>query len=118
MGISQRCADANSLTADNVHYRYEYFLLLFQRPVSEIADRVYKMYIGDAESPAQIRDGVLDAMGDLYFVISSLDVARYHRGNSAASENCRILSGRDVDSVQHFSLSRELAVFSFSQNSF
>ncbi|NWY70944.1 SASB hydrolase, partial [Erithacus rubecula] len=46
---------------------------------SEIADRVYKEYIGDAESPAQVRDGVLDAMGDLYFVISSVEVARYHR---------------------------------------
>lgn len=52
---------------------------IFKGPVSEIADRVYKMYIGDAESPAQIRDGVLDAMADLYFVISSVDVARYHR---------------------------------------
>ncbi|KAF4799026.1 Fatty acyl-CoA hydrolase precursor, medium chain [Turdus rufiventris] len=60
---------------------------IFKRPVSEIADRVYKMYIGDAESPAQIRDGVLDAMADLYFVISSLDVARYHRGGATKEEN-------------------------------
>ncbi|XP_032925822.1 fatty acyl-CoA hydrolase precursor, medium chain-like isoform X1 [Catharus ustulatus] len=52
---------------------------ILKGPASEIADRVYKEYIGDAESPAQIRDGVLDAMGDLYFVISSVDVARHHR---------------------------------------
>ncbi|XP_005052807.1 PREDICTED: fatty acyl-CoA hydrolase precursor, medium chain-like isoform X1 [Ficedula albicollis] len=53
--------------------------LIIQGPVSEIADRVYKEYIEDAESPAQVRDGLLDAMGDLYFVISSVEVARYHR---------------------------------------
>ncbi|NXQ62811.1 SASB hydrolase, partial [Anthoscopus minutus] len=46
---------------------------------SEVVDSVYKEYIGDAESPAQIRDGLLDAMGDVYFVISAVEVARYHR---------------------------------------
>ncbi|XP_054496522.2 fatty acyl-CoA hydrolase precursor, medium chain-like [Agelaius phoeniceus] len=46
---------------------------------SEVVDRVYKEYMGDAESPAQVRDGLLDAMGDVYFVISSVEVARYHR---------------------------------------
>uniref|UniRef100_A0A8D2PZH3 Carboxylesterase type B domain-containing protein n=1 Tax=Zosterops lateralis melanops TaxID=1220523 RepID=A0A8D2PZH3_ZOSLA len=40
---------------------------------------VYKEYMGDAESPAQVRDGLLDAMGDIYFVISAVEVARYHR---------------------------------------
>ncbi|NXY54603.1 SASB hydrolase, partial [Callaeas wilsoni] len=46
---------------------------------SEVVDRVYKEYIGDTESPAQIRDGLLDAMGDIYFVISAVKVARHHR---------------------------------------
>ncbi|NXR43566.1 SASB hydrolase, partial [Zosterops hypoxanthus] len=46
---------------------------------SEVVDRVYKEYMGDAESPAQVRDGLLDAMGDMYFVISAVEVARYHR---------------------------------------
>ncbi|NXU02828.1 SASB hydrolase, partial [Buphagus erythrorhynchus] len=46
---------------------------------SEIADRVYKEYMGDAKSPAQVRDGLLDAMGDLYFVTSAVEVARHHR---------------------------------------
>ncbi|XP_056356692.1 fatty acyl-CoA hydrolase precursor, medium chain-like isoform X1 [Oenanthe melanoleuca] len=53
--------------------------LIIQRPVSDIADKVYKEYIEEAQSPAQVRDGLLDAMGDLYFVISSVEVARYHR---------------------------------------
>ncbi|XP_058701880.1 fatty acyl-CoA hydrolase precursor, medium chain-like [Poecile atricapillus] len=46
---------------------------------SEVVDRVYKEYMGNAESPAQIRDGLLDAMGDVFFVISSVEVARHHR---------------------------------------
>ncbi|XP_041273042.1 fatty acyl-CoA hydrolase precursor, medium chain-like [Onychostruthus taczanowskii] len=46
---------------------------------SEVVDRVYKEYMGDAESPAQVRDGLLDAMGDVYFVISAVEVARHHR---------------------------------------
>ncbi|XP_038004124.1 fatty acyl-CoA hydrolase precursor, medium chain-like [Motacilla alba alba] len=46
---------------------------------SEVVDRVYKEYMGAAESPAQVRDGLLDAMGDVYFVSSAVEVARYHR---------------------------------------
>uniref|UniRef100_H0ZYU4 Carboxylic ester hydrolase n=1 Tax=Taeniopygia guttata TaxID=59729 RepID=H0ZYU4_TAEGU len=46
---------------------------------SEVVDRVYQEYMGHAESPAQVRDGLLDAMGDVYFVISAVEVARYHR---------------------------------------
>ncbi|XP_059713765.1 fatty acyl-CoA hydrolase precursor, medium chain-like isoform X2 [Haemorhous mexicanus] len=46
---------------------------------SEVVDRVYQEYMGDAESPAQVRDGLLDALGDVYFVTSSVEVARYHR---------------------------------------
>ncbi|XP_062355841.1 fatty acyl-CoA hydrolase precursor, medium chain-like isoform X2 [Cinclus cinclus] len=53
--------------------------LVIKGPVSEVADRVYKEYLVDAESPAQVRDGLLDAMGDLYFVISAVEVARHHR---------------------------------------
>ncbi|KAI1235345.1 hypothetical protein IHE44_0002204 [Lamprotornis superbus] len=53
--------------------------LIIEGPVSEVADRVYKEYIRDAKSPAEVRDGLLDAMGDLYFVISSVEVARHHR---------------------------------------
>ncbi|NXV62858.1 SASB hydrolase, partial [Molothrus ater] len=53
--------------------------LIFKGLTSEVVDRVYKEYMGEAESPAQVRDGLLDAMGDVYFVISSVEVARYHR---------------------------------------
>ncbi|NXO88208.1 SASB hydrolase, partial [Sitta europaea] len=46
---------------------------------AEAVDRVYKEYMGAAESPAQVRDGLLEAMGDVYFVISAVKVARDHR---------------------------------------
>ncbi|RMC08962.1 hypothetical protein DUI87_13958 [Hirundo rustica rustica] len=63
-------------------------LALFTKGItSEVVDRVYKEYMGDAESPAQVRDGLLDAMGDLYFVISSVEVARHHRGGATKEEN-------------------------------
>lgn len=75
-----------AVTPYNSHHHFKYFLLPFQGITSEVVDRVYKEYMGDAESPAQVRDGLLDAMGDMYFVISAVEVARYHRGNSAASE--------------------------------
>ncbi|XP_048172680.1 fatty acyl-CoA hydrolase precursor, medium chain-like [Corvus hawaiiensis] len=55
-------------------------LALFIKGItSEVVDRVYKEYMGDAESPAQVRDGLLEAMGDVFFVISAMEVARYHR---------------------------------------
>ncbi|XP_063266810.1 fatty acyl-CoA hydrolase precursor, medium chain-like isoform X2 [Prinia subflava] len=55
-------------------------LALFIKGItSEVVDRVYNEYMGDAESPAQVRDGLLDAMGDVFFVISAVEVARYHR---------------------------------------
>uniref|UniRef100_A0A8C3N6G7 Carboxylic ester hydrolase n=1 Tax=Geospiza parvula TaxID=87175 RepID=A0A8C3N6G7_GEOPR len=53
--------------------------LIIKDLTSEVVDQVYKEYMGDAESPAQVRDGLLDAMGDVYFVISSVEVARAHR---------------------------------------
>lgn len=46
---------------------------------SEVVDRVYNEYIGNAENRAQVRDGLLDAIGDLLFVFSAIEVARYHR---------------------------------------
>lgn len=92
--------------------------MLFQGVTSEVVDRVYKEYMGDAESPAQVRDGLLDALGDVYFVISSVEVARSHRGTQQLQNCCSILSGGGVDSVQHFSLSRELVVVLFNQNSY
>ncbi|NXU95005.1 SASB hydrolase, partial [Xiphorhynchus elegans] len=46
---------------------------------SAVVDGLYNEYIGHAESPAQVRDGLLDAMGDVFFVFSSIATARYHR---------------------------------------
>uniref|UniRef100_A0A663DMU0 Carboxylic ester hydrolase n=1 Tax=Aquila chrysaetos chrysaetos TaxID=223781 RepID=A0A663DMU0_AQUCH len=46
---------------------------------SEVVDRVYNEYIGNAENRAQVRDGLLDAIGDPLFVLSAIEVARYHR---------------------------------------
>ncbi|KAM4767067.1 fatty acyl-CoA hydrolase precursor, medium chain-like isoform 1-T1 [Cyanocitta cristata] len=54
-------------------------VLFIKGTTSELVDRVYKEYMGDAESPAQVRDGLLEAMGDVFFVISAVEVARYHR---------------------------------------
>ncbi|NXF87029.1 SASB hydrolase, partial [Eubucco bourcierii] len=46
---------------------------------SELADQVYKEYIGKAENSAQVRDGLLDVLGDFVFVVPGIEVARYHR---------------------------------------
>ncbi|NXF09935.1 SASB hydrolase, partial [Smithornis capensis] len=51
----------------------------FQGVPSGIVDSMYNEYIGNAESPAQVRDGLLEAMGDVFFVFSSVEVAKYHR---------------------------------------
>ncbi|NXD79084.1 SASB hydrolase, partial [Halcyon senegalensis] len=51
----------------------------FQDITSEAVDQVYHEYIGNAESRAQVRDGILDAIGDFLFVLSATEVARYHR---------------------------------------
>ncbi|NXW19968.1 SASB hydrolase, partial [Circaetus pectoralis] len=51
----------------------------FQGVTSEVVDRVYNEYIGNAENRAQVRDGLLDAIGDPLFVLSATEVARYHR---------------------------------------
>ncbi|KFP53831.1 Fatty acyl-CoA hydrolase precursor, medium chain, partial [Cathartes aura] len=56
------------------------FLVLSLKGVtSEVVDRVYNEYIGNAENRVQVRDGLLDAIGDLLFVLSAVEVARYHR---------------------------------------
>ncbi|KAM6058002.1 fatty acyl-CoA hydrolase precursor, medium chain-like [Chlamydotis macqueenii] len=46
---------------------------------SQVVDRVYKEYIGKAATRAQVRDGLLDALGDSWFVLPAIEVARYHR---------------------------------------
>ncbi|NXE19865.1 SASB hydrolase, partial [Ardeotis kori] len=46
---------------------------------SQVVDQVYKEYIGNTENRAQVRDGVLDALGDSWFVLPAIEVARYHR---------------------------------------
>ncbi|XP_064015975.1 fatty acyl-CoA hydrolase precursor, medium chain-like isoform X2 [Pogoniulus pusillus] len=51
----------------------------FKAGSSEIADQVYKEYIGKTENRAEVRDGLLDAIGDFMFVAPSIEVARYHR---------------------------------------
>uniref|UniRef100_A0A8B9N403 Carboxylic ester hydrolase n=1 Tax=Accipiter nisus TaxID=211598 RepID=A0A8B9N403_9AVES len=46
---------------------------------SEVVNQVYNEYIGNAENRAQVRDGLLNAIGDPLFVLSAIEVARYHR---------------------------------------
>ncbi|XP_008489847.1 fatty acyl-CoA hydrolase precursor, medium chain isoform X2 [Calypte anna] len=53
--------------------------LSFKGITSEAVDEVYSEYVKNAETRAQVRDGVLDAMGDSLFVFPSIEVARYHR---------------------------------------
>ncbi|XP_069724405.1 fatty acyl-CoA hydrolase precursor, medium chain-like [Phaenicophaeus curvirostris] len=53
--------------------------LSLKNVTSEVVDRVYNEYIGKAENRAQVRDGLLDAIGDAVIVLSATEVARYHR---------------------------------------
>ncbi|KFV92703.1 Fatty acyl-CoA hydrolase precursor, medium chain, partial [Eurypyga helias] len=46
---------------------------------SEAVDRVYDEYIGKAANRAQVRDGLLNALGDSLFVLPAVEVARHHR---------------------------------------
>ncbi|NWX12530.1 SASB hydrolase, partial [Aegotheles bennettii] len=46
---------------------------------SETIERIYNEYIRNAEDRVQVRDGLLDAMGDSLFVLPAIEVARYHR---------------------------------------
>ncbi|XP_064375759.1 fatty acyl-CoA hydrolase precursor, medium chain-like isoform X2 [Dromaius novaehollandiae] len=45
----------------------------------DVIDLLYNEYIGNAENRVQVRDGLLDALGDSFFVFSAIEVARYHR---------------------------------------
>uniref|UniRef100_A0A8C0EBV0 Carboxylic ester hydrolase n=1 Tax=Bubo bubo TaxID=30461 RepID=A0A8C0EBV0_BUBBB len=53
--------------------------LSFKDVTSEVVEQVYSEYIGKAENRAQVRDGLLNALGDSLFVLSAIEVARYHR---------------------------------------
>ncbi|XP_040501871.1 fatty acyl-CoA hydrolase precursor, medium chain isoform X2 [Gallus gallus] len=55
------------------------FVLSFKSVPSDIVDLVFNEYIGKAESRAQVRDGLLDAIGDHMFVFPAIEVAGYHR---------------------------------------
>uniref|UniRef100_A0A8C8A9Y4 Carboxylic ester hydrolase n=1 Tax=Otus sunia TaxID=257818 RepID=A0A8C8A9Y4_9STRI len=46
---------------------------------SEVVEQIYSEYIGKTENRAQVRDGLLNALGDHLFVLSAIEVARYHR---------------------------------------
>ncbi|XP_010724700.1 fatty acyl-CoA hydrolase precursor, medium chain-like [Meleagris gallopavo] len=60
------------------HYK-KYLSCSFQRVSSDVVDLVFNEYIGKAESRAQVRDGLLDAIGDHVFTFPATEVARYHR---------------------------------------
>ncbi|POI19692.1 hypothetical protein CIB84_016562, partial [Bambusicola thoracicus] len=66
---------------------FEHLSCSFQGFTSDMVDLVFNEYIGKAESRAQVRDGLLDAIGDHVFVFSAIEVARYHRGNATEEEN-------------------------------
>ncbi|XP_052542340.1 fatty acyl-CoA hydrolase precursor, medium chain-like isoform X1 [Tympanuchus pallidicinctus] len=51
----------------------------FEGVSSHTVDLVFNEYIGKAESRAQVRDGLLDAIGDHMFTFPAIEVARYHR---------------------------------------
>lgn len=55
------------------------FVLSFESFTSDTVDLIFNEYIGKAESRAQVRDGLLDAIGDHTFVFPAVEVARYHR---------------------------------------
>ncbi|NXD08283.1 SASB hydrolase, partial [Nothocercus nigrocapillus] len=40
---------------------------------------IYKEYTGNIEDSAKVRNGILDAMADAFFVLSAIEFARYHR---------------------------------------
>ncbi|XP_042732901.1 fatty acyl-CoA hydrolase precursor, medium chain-like isoform X2 [Lagopus leucura] len=51
----------------------------FEGVSSHIVDLVFNEYIGEAESRAQVRDALFDAIGDHMFTFPAIEVARYHR---------------------------------------
>ncbi|XP_027766306.1 fatty acyl-CoA hydrolase precursor, medium chain-like isoform X2 [Empidonax traillii] len=93
-------------------------VVLLEGATSAVVDRLYNEYLGNADSPAQVRDSLLEALGDIFFVFSSLEMAKFHRGNSASGEEMQnSQAGCGVDSVCHTSLPTELRVLSLHQNS-
>uniref|UniRef100_A0A663M248 Carboxylic ester hydrolase n=1 Tax=Athene cunicularia TaxID=194338 RepID=A0A663M248_ATHCN len=73
-------AYTDGLDKDVAHQILQGSLALSLKDVtSEVVDQVYNEYIGKAENRAQVRDGLLSALGDHLFVLSSIEVARYHR---------------------------------------
>ncbi|KFQ44489.1 Fatty acyl-CoA hydrolase precursor, medium chain, partial [Nestor notabilis] len=73
-------AYTDGMDKDAAHQILQTFLALsFKGVASEVFDRVYEEYIGNAKNRAEVRDGLLDALGDSVFVLSSIEVARYHR---------------------------------------
>ncbi|KFP70258.1 Fatty acyl-CoA hydrolase precursor, medium chain, partial [Acanthisitta chloris] len=73
-------AFVDGLDKDVAHQILQSSLALgFKDVKSEVVDQIYNEYMGHAENPAQVRDGLLDTMGDFIFVIAAVEVARYHR---------------------------------------
>ncbi|XP_059680733.1 fatty acyl-CoA hydrolase precursor, medium chain isoform X2 [Gavia stellata] len=73
-------AYTDGLDDDVARQLLQSFLALSLKGVtSEVVDQVYNEYIGNAENRAQVRDGLLDGIGDILFVLSAIEVARYHR---------------------------------------
>ncbi|KAJ7421774.1 Fatty acyl-CoA hydrolase precursor, medium chain [Pitangus sulphuratus] len=62
-------------------------VVLLKGATSAVVDGLYSEYIGNADSPAQVRDSLLEALGDVLFVFSSIEVAKFHRGHATEEEN-------------------------------
>ncbi|CAM9438999.1 unnamed protein product [Bubo scandiacus] len=73
-------AYTDGLDKDVAHQILQSSLALsFKDVTSEVVEQVYSEYIGKAENRAQVRDALLNALGDSLFVLSAIEVARYHR---------------------------------------
>ncbi|KAK2529920.1 hypothetical protein Q9233_006305 [Columba guinea] len=73
-------ASADGLDEDVARQHLQGLLAMNIKGVtSEVVDRVYNEYIGNAANRIQVRDGFLDAVADAWFVFPSIEVARYHR---------------------------------------
>ncbi|KFU96014.1 Fatty acyl-CoA hydrolase precursor, medium chain, partial [Chaetura pelagica] len=73
-------AYTDGLDKDVARQVLQSFLALpFKSVTSQVVDQVYNEYIRQAETRAQVRDGLLHAVGDSLFVLPAIEVARYHR---------------------------------------
>ncbi|KAK2545839.1 Ces1l1 [Columba livia] len=73
-------ASADGLDEDVARQHLQGLLAMNIKGVtSEVVDRVYNEYIGNAANRIQVRDGFLDAVADAWFVFPSIEVARHHR---------------------------------------